>query len=286
MPLLVFFLIWYFGFARNNPNTYKKIDGKVGKIITALILFSVFGSFIPSFFGLSIALIVLLVTFSPVIIFFSIIAKLFGIGKNKNKGYKDSSVLGAVSSAKANVATGLTRSVPKRKKILKKFNKKYGLNLLDEEIDRIVDASYLYLAWEKEIYDMQNNYDTISQWYVGNTGWLRAYMKVFPVHTISSDFARQREICLETFTQIFDEINPGSFGTVEDCIEAINNEYFSSFDETTFMVVYRFLEGASKKYNLPSLGIIRNESELDKLRKKYDRSVDAMKKDEGRKLKI
>lgn len=266
MPVLVLFVIWYFLYAQNKPDTYKKLDGKVGKIIALLVVFSATSSIIPAFLDLSI---ILLVIFSPLIAMALVIKGFLGIGRKKRDKRN-------MSSSKYDGMTTLTKSVPKRKKIIRKFNKKFDLNLNDEEMDRIVDASYLYISWEKEIYDMQDEYDTISQWYTGATGWLRAYLSVFPVHTISSDFSRQRQICLETFTQIFDEINPGSYGNVDDCIEDINDRYFASFNETTFMVVYRFLESCGKKYELPSFGIIKNETELDILRRKYDQSVDAM----------
>lgn len=266
MPVLVFFVIWYFLYAQNKPDTYKKIDGKVGKIIALLIVFSAASSVIPAFLDLSI---ILLVFFFPLIALILVVKGLLGMGRKKRDRRN-------MTSSQYDGMTTLTKSVPKRKKIIRKFNKKYDLNLNDDEMDRIVDASYLYISWEKEIYDMQDEYDTISQWYMGGTGWFRVYLSVFPVHTISSDFSRQRQICLETFAQIFDEINPGSYGSVEDCIEDINNQYFSSFNETTFMVVYRFLESCGKKYELPSLGIIKNETELDRLRKKYDQSANAV----------
>ncbi len=279
MAFLVFFLIWYFAIIRNSPEKFRKFEGKLKGIIIALVVFTMFSSFIEPLLILSL---VLLGVFSPVLIFGFVIYKLLGGGKKKNK----KGTLGAVSSAMDNLSTGLTRSVPKRKKIIKKFCKKYDISLTEEEMDRIVDGSYMSFAWEKEIYDMQADYDTLLQWLTGNSSWLRAYLKVFSVHTISTDFMRQRQVCKDTFAQIFDEVNPGAFGTVEDCIDAINNEYFSFFDEATFMLIYRFLEKEGKNYNLPALDIIKNESELDKLRRKYDATSDAFLQEKGAKLKI
>lgn len=274
MPILIIFLIWYFGFGRNNPDTYRKIEGKIGKIVVALIILSAFGSLVPALFSLSIGFLVLLLSFSPFLMFGYIVSKIFGIGKSSNKGKADkTSTVSRNNSTEP--LTALTKSVPKRKKIIRKFNKKYNLNLTEEEIDRIVDASYMSAAWEREIDTMQTEYSTISQWYTGNTAWLRVYLRVFPVQSISSDFARQREICFNTFSQIFDEINPSHFGSIESCIDAINTKYFASLDESTFMIVYRFLESCGRKYNLPDLGVIKNESDLDRLRRKYDETPNA-----------
>ena len=269
MPIVIF-LIWYILRARNNPKTYNSIEGKIGKIITFMVILSVLSSFIQPLLFLSIAIIVLLAIFSPVIIVGGLISKVLGIGGKKEKNNPQ---VASTYQSNGNLTTGLTKSVPKRRKIIQKFNKKYKLTLTDEEIARIVEASYMSFAWEKEIFDMQQEYDTISQWYNSNTNWLRAYLRVFPVQSVSSDFARQRQICMETFAQIFDEVNPSAFGTLDDCISVINERYFSYFDETTFMIAYRFLESCGKHYDLPSMGIIRNESELDKLRRKYDESV-------------
>lgn len=276
MPFLIIFLIWYLGYARNNPGTYKRVEGKVGKIIFALVLLSVFGSFIGPVLGLFIALLVMLLTFSPVLVIGYVLYKVLGGGKNKQqKRGREQVNYNETTYTRESFVSGLTKSVPKRRKIVKKFNKKFGLNLTDEEIDRIVDASYVSNGWEAEVNDMQKEYDTLSQWFRGNRGWLRIYLSQFPVHTISSDFERQRQICNDTYTHIFDNANPGAFGTVESCIDAINSEYFTSIDETSFMIIYRYLESIGKRYDLPSLGIIRNESELDKLRKKYDETSDA-----------
>ncbi|MBE5945085.1 MAG: hypothetical protein E7258_09255 [Lachnospiraceae bacterium] len=273
MPLLLVFMIWYFGFARNNPKSFKNMENKVGKIIGGLIAFSILTSIFPVGFGLSIALIAILVSLAPPIIFFYVIYKIFTAGKvNKTKmtfsSYRDNIVY-------EQTATKLARSVPKRRKIVKKFNKLYKLNLSEEEINRIVDASYISYEWEKEIADMENEYATIFQWFKAPTGWLRAYFAIFPLQKVSTDFIRQKQICLDTYNQIFSECNPSTYASIEDCISAINNKYFTSFDEMTFMIAYRFLEANGHRYNLPSENIVRNDSDLDNLRRKYDATSDA-----------
>lgn len=276
MPLLVIFLIWYFGYGRNNPNIFRNIENKVGKIIIALILFSVFSSVIPALLGLSIALLVLLAMFAPVLLVgFVIFRALFPKQNKKRKSGKSSGREKVYEEVYEEVPTGLVRAVPKRRKLLKKFNKQYDLTLTDEEIERIVDASYFSRGWELEILAMTKEYDSIYQWYNGSSNWLRAYIKVFAVQNISSDFERQRQICLEAFNQIFYEIDPASYGSIDRCIDAINNKYLTYFDEATFMIAYRFLEANGYKYALPSASILRNESDLDKLQRKYDQASDA-----------
>ena len=274
MPILVIFLVWYAIFGRNNPNTYSKIDGKLGKIIFWLVVLTVFPAFIPgvlgAMFGLTVAALAILAAFSPIIIPAVIIGKLLGGGKKKHK--KGSTVY---APEERKMTTGLTKSVPKRRKIIRKFNKKYDLNLTEDEINKIVDASYMSFAWEKEIRDMNEDYDNVFEWYNSMTNWLRAYLKSFPVHTVSSDFARQKEIVMETFDQLLNEVKPSSYSSLEECIEDINNKYFCVLDETTFMMMYRFLQACGKNHKLPNSSLIKHESDIDILKKKYDQTANA-----------
>ena len=50
----------------------------------------------------------------------------------------------------------LPKPVVKRKKIIANFNEKYDLNLTEEQIKRIADASYLSFAWKQEVEAMQH----------------------------------------------------------------------------------------------------------------------------------
>ncbi len=275
MPILVLFLIWYALVGRNNPRIYNKLDGKLGTIIFWLIALTVFPSFIPgvlgAMFGLTIAAIAIIAAFSPIWIPAVIIGKTLGLGKkNKKKGKKISYI-----PEERNISTGLTKSVPKRRKIVKRFNKIYGLNLTDDEINKIVDASYMSFAWGKEIKDMDGDYDSIYEWYNSMTNWLRAYLKAFPVHTVSSDFARQKEICVETFDQLLTEVKPSSYSSLEECIYDINNKYYCVLDETTFMMLYRLLQASGRVHKLPNSSLIKHESDIDKLKKKYDETANA-----------
>ena len=117
---------------------------------------------------------------------------------------------------------------------------------------------------------MQEEYYSQYEWFNSDTGWLRAYLKVFPIQSVSSDFARQRYICLDVFEQIFTEVGIEQYSNVDECIDAINNKYMTFFDENTFMIAYRFLEANGRRFKLPGLDVIRNESDLDRLMNKYD----------------
>lgn len=277
MPLLIIFLIWYQCYGKSNPETYRKVSSVFPKILVGLVLFSAFSTlFIPLLVPLIFVLALLGVT-APFWIFIWIIKRLTGKnGKGDRKKdyayYQNSYVQNNNRQSIYNTVTGLTRSVPKRKKIVSKFNTKYDLNLTEDEINRIVDASYMSNCWEREIYDMSLHYDSLAQWYKTDSGWLRAYLHAFPVQNVSSDFEMQHKICVDSFDQIFKEIDPGSFQNVDACVEAINERYLTNFDEVTFMVAYRFLQANDIRYNLPHMQVIKATSEIDELKKKYDES--------------
>lgn len=276
MPLIVIFIIWYVLIGRNNPKLYNAIGDKVPKIIALLFLVNIAMSWIPSLlFGSIITAITLAFTIGPIVLFVWLILKLTGKGrkldrKSDYKYYQSTYGRENKTTGRGMTVTGLTRSVPKRRKIVARFNKKYKLTLTDTEIDRIVDASYMSNCWEKEIYDMNSEYDTIHQWYVGETGWFRAYIRVFAVQSISSNFEMQRKICLDSFDEIFRSLDMADFSTIDECVTRINNRYMSEFDESTFMIAYRFLEANGRKYELPHAGIVRNDSEIESLMDKYD----------------
>lgn len=273
MPFIIFFLIWYNVYGKNNPKIYRTIHNGFGKLVGAIIFLSVISS-VGSSLAYSLGFLLGLALFFgvPFAIVVSIIKAITGAGKKK----ADITVKSKVVKDKKLYGTGhigLTRSVPKRRKIVIKFNKKYKLNLTEDEINRIVDASYMSVGWEREIADMDKDMDSIYEWYTSDTSWLRAYLRVFPVQTVSSDFERQHQICLDVFDQIFREINPASYPSMDMCIEAINNRYLTFFDETSFMIAYRFLQANGRKYELPRAGLVNTESELDRLMSKYDEAI-------------
>lgn len=292
MGLIICFFIVYNLILKNNPRAYKSVQDKFGKLVTAIVVISILSSIgIPEFFFTSLLLVVPLIAVFGVfgLPFYLIYTLLKGLGiiSDKSKGlqneadrrryeYEMNEAQGRKrKKGKGFSLTGLTRSYPKRCKIVNKFSKKYNLNLTDQEIERIVDASYMSFSWEREIYDMSLEYDVISQWYNRDTGWLRAYFRVFPIQSVSSDFDRQRAICLDVFRQVFSDLNPSSFYTIDECVDAINDKYLTAFDETTFMIAYRFLEANKIHIDLPSQQVIKGGSELERLMSKYDDSTDA-----------
>ncbi len=286
MPFIIAFIIWYNIYGKKNPKCSRTIEDKMGLIVMGFFGISFLISMLPEIFSFLVvgimAILGLAIVFAPFVAIVYVVLYALGIIKkpyNRKKDKRDEQEY--FNQFKANSyakdakrwhqsATKLTKTVRKRRKIVEKMNNKYDLTLTDEEIDRIVDASYMSYCWEKEIYDMDQHFDSITEWYKSDTCWLRAYIKVLPVQSISSDFERQRKICLETFQLMFDQVNPASYATIEDCVEALNTRYFSFFDEVTFMIAHRFLKAAGKEYDLPKSEVYQYESELERLKRKYD----------------
>lgn len=267
MSLFFVFLIWYFLFVRNNPKVYEKVRSWVPKIFRGVILFTVIVSIVPMIIPLTFAGVIAFQGIGIYIVIFAVIIKflrmLLGKGEAPKKKAREKN---------RKRETDLTRAVPKRIKIVRKFSERNNLNLTEQEIQRIVDASYMSPNWEKEVCDMQETYDTIFEWYRGTSGWLRAYLRVFPVQNVSSDFAMQKQICLDSFDRIFSENPPKRYASVDECVEDWNNKYMTAFDETTFMIAYRFLQNNKREFEMPSVDILRNQSEIDRLKEMYDQA--------------
>lgn len=278
MGLIIFFLIFYFAIGKDSPKIKNFVSDKLGTIIIVLFFFSVFSSVGGTLFGGAIAFLVLSLVFGfmalPFVVVWKIIKSILGIGNNST-AVKAVNVDDSKEKKTNSAGTGLTRSLKKRRKIVDKFNKKYNLSLTDQEIDRMVEASFASSDWEYEIQAMDKEYSAISEWYKGSTGWLRAYMKAFSVQSISSDFLMQKSICLDSFNQIMRELNMNSFSSIEQCINYTNNTYFTFFDDTSFMIAYRFLEKNGIKYDLPGSRILKSESSIESLKRKYDREVNS-----------
>ena len=167
-------------------------------------------------------------------------------GTAKNKEFKKETRNSTIPKSEQ-----LPNAVPKRIKIVEKFNDKYNLTLTPSQIQTIVDASYVSTDWEYLILSMQKEYQTIHQWYKAPIGgWLRVYLKVFDVQTVSSDMAQQKRICIDSFDQIFRSIDLTSYNTPAWDISRINNTYMTNFDDISFMMAYRFLEANGRKYTL------------------------------------
>lgn len=275
MPLIIIFFIWYGMYGRNNPNVYSKIHNKIGWIIALFVIFGGLSGFSSLFGGLLAVSIVIAFFGAPIWLIAWLISKSAkGKARQKQNDYDYYTQHYSQSDAKAGMTvTGLTKAVPKRRKIIQKFNQKYDLYLTDEEINRIVDASYMSNCWEREILDMDQKYDTISQWYRGDSAWLRAYLHAFPVQNVTSDFESQRSICLDTFYQVFSEIDPGKYESMESCVREINHRFMTNFDDITFSVAHRFLADNGYKFELPHFDVRGVKSDIDRLKDKYDQET-------------
>ncbi len=164
----------------------------------------------------------------------------------------------------------LARPLAKRKKVIREFNQKYRLTLTDEEVNRIAEASYVSEGWKKETEAMTQKYDTIGQWFQGPTGWLRVYIYVFQVQNISSDFALQKQICLEALDEVIGYGCEPEGMTIEERVNRINKRYFTYFDEMSFMIAWRFLEQEGRAHKLSRPDLVRNvDEDLDELERKY-----------------
>lgn len=267
MGFIVFFFIWYFAYARNNPKLFDKIRRHkvmIGIIIAGLV----FSNTSSTLLGLS----VILATIGlPIYIIFKAIKGIAGGEKQETKEARRARDEAIPRSEQ------LPNAVPKRIRIVEKFNNKYNLNLTSSQIQTIVDASYISTDWEYLILSMQKEYQTIHQWFKAPIGgWLRVYLKVFNVQTVSSDMAQQKRICLDSFDQIFRSIDLSDYNTPAWDISHVNNTYMTNFDDISFMIAYRFLESNGHKYNLGEVEILKTDDELSKLRKKYDEEAQGM----------
>lgn len=255
---IVWFLIWYFVIGRNNPKIFEKIGKNLKKIVIGMILLSMFSSVLPTLMGLFIAV-------SPFILI-GIIVKGLSNSK-KDKEYKKET---RVERQQLNVeGKGLVKAVPKRYKIVEKFNKKWNLKLTDDQIKTIVDASYVSVLWEAEIMAMDKEYNSIYEWLKSDTAWLRAYLLTFNVQDVSSDFAQQREIVFQAFDQIFRETDFGAFPQKKYLLSNMNARYLTNFDDVTFMIAYRFLQSEGRDYDIGNGTIVRNEDKIETLARKY-----------------
>lgn len=261
---------------RKNSFTGKQFN-TLKKWIIGIILISVFSSFIPGLLTISLV-------FSPIILPIVILAAVFS-GRNKKKKVQENEYRGSYnqrndtsgsyygynSTPKRSDGGVLPREASRRRKIIEKFNKKYELYLTESQIQRIVDASYYSYEWEREIADMNKEYNSVYEWFQGNTGWLRAYLKSFRVQSVCSDFDQQKQICFSEFDQVFREIDFASAYSQDDAIREMNDRFFTDFNDLSFMIAYRFLEANGRKYDLTKKNVVKNESETDILARKYDR---------------
>ncbi|MCD7738653.1 MAG: hypothetical protein LUH58_06395 [Lachnospiraceae bacterium] len=171
-------------------------------------------------------------------------------------------------------STLLARPIAKRKKVIQEFNGKYDLTLTDAEVQRIAEASYVSEGWKREVEAMTQKYDTVGQWLQGSTGWLRVYIYVFQIQNISSDFAMQEQICIEALDEVVAYGCEPEGMSIEERVNYVNNRYFTSFDEMTFMIAWRFLQQKGREHKMTQPDLVRNvDNDLEELEKKYERGI-------------
>lgn len=275
MGTIIFIVLcWYLVKGREDPGVRRKMKGLLGtipkliggffSIMAITVVFSILASgFFTAFSG-----------FIPFIIICAIISKLVKSGKNEKK--REKSVEYREIKQKVNQGAGykLTQSTSKRVKIVSKFNKKFGLNLTDDQVERIMNASYISYYWEKEIYDMSQDYNVQVEWLKSDTDWLRAYLMAFPVMDIASDFSVQKKIVVDAYYQIFKGITAKSYYSIDEMIKDVNNRYLVNFNEMTFMIAHKFLKQNGHDFELPRIGVTRVETDVERLAREYDRMED------------
>jgi len=177
-------------------------------------------------------------------------------------------------------STILPKSTNKRTKIIRKFNEQFDLFLTDEQIKRIVDASYMSNAWKRELEAMYTKYDSVYQWLHGDTAYLRAYLRAFTVQDVTSDFKQQMQIVMDSFEEIFEYSDSISGLSIEQRINSINSKFMTNFDEITYMIAYRYLESLGLHHQLVETQINRVDDTFDDLVSKYDKmSTEAVDQD-------
>ncbi len=275
MGTILFIVIcWYLVKGREDPGVRRKMKSVLGTIpkliggfftiIFVTVAFSLLaGGIFSAFSGLI-----------PFIVIASIISKLVKSGKNEKKREKSIEYREIKQNVNQGAGYKLTQSTSKRVRIVSKFNKKFGLNLTDDQIERIMNASYVSYYWEKEIYDMTQDYNVQVEWLKSDTDWLRAYLMAFPVMDIASDFSVQKKIVVDAFYQIFKGITAKSYYSIDEMIKDVNNRYLVNFNEMTFMIAHKFLKQNGHDFELPRIGVTRVESDVEKLAREYDEMED------------
>ncbi|MCQ2521848.1 MAG: hypothetical protein MJ105_05670 [Lachnospiraceae bacterium] len=183
----------------------------------------------------------------------------FTIDKTYNKKQKDWKVY-----------SDLPSSEHRRKKLCRNFNEKYRLYLTEAQIQGIVNASYMSDLWCNELRSMNNKYESIYEWFTGNTKWLRVYLHAFHVMEVTSDIRQQENIVTYSFEEVFKYVDTLSNLALSEKIAKVNDKFYTAFDDVSFMIAYRYLERKGLKHSLESTRqLIKDDEEIDRLLEKY-----------------
>lgn len=265
------FVLWYIFIGRNQPKSYKKIKKNRGKLIPIFIILIILSFASSSFWILWPIVMVALFAILPFYILYKLVRAILPKKEAPDTPDYTSYTTRRERNNAMPRAAQLPDAVGKRIKIVEKFNKKYDLNLNENQIQTMVDASYVSTDWELFLHSMTQDYATVHQWFAsGNNGWLCVYLRVFNTQTVSPDMQQQKQICLDSFRQIFQHANLSSFNTPAWDIRDVNNKFMTNFDDTSFMLAYRFLEKNGIHHELGSVKIMDADDELEALKRKYE----------------
>lgn len=266
--IIILAALWYLLVGRNKPKSYKKVKSTKNKwlpIVIILIGLSLVSSSFWIFWPLAIMAL-------PIYLIYKIVR---AIAPKKEDTPKYTSY---TTKQERNETIPKTEQLPnavsKRLKIVEKFNREYSLNLTENQIQTMVDASYVSTDWELFLHSMTGEYATVHQWYRSpDTGWLRVYLRVFNTQTVSPDMQQQKQICLDSFHQIFQYADLSSYNTPAWDIREVNNKFMTNFDDTSFMLAWRFLEENGIHHELGSVKIMDADGELEALKRKYSEDL-------------
>ena len=171
----------------------------------------------------------------------------------------------------SSVSTNLPYPKKKRMEIVERFNEAYGLTLNEEEMATIVDASYLSDDWKKEIIAMNRRYESMLEWLGGDTAPIRVYMQAFNLQSISSDFSRQWQITESAFMEVMAYADSLRGFTYEQRLQKVNDHFFTSFNDATFMIAYRYLQSRGHYYDIGSSYVPKDQDlDLEERMQRYE----------------
>ncbi|MDE7325036.1 MAG: hypothetical protein K2N63_01965 [Lachnospiraceae bacterium] len=269
--IIVLFVLWYVFVGRNQPKSYKKVKKNKSKLIPVIIILILLSIASSSFWIFWPLLIAFLIGALPIYIIYKILRAILP----KKEAPDTPDYTSYTTRRERNNAMPRTSQLPdavgKRIRIIEKFNKKYDLNLTENQIQTMVDASYVSTDWELFLHSMTQEYATVHQWFAsGQNGWLCVYLRVFNTQTVSPDMQQQKQICLDSFRQVFQYTDLSAYNTPSWDIRDINNKFMTNFDDTSFMLAYRFLEKNGIHHELGSVKIMDADEELEALKRKYE----------------
>lgn len=264
--IIVLLILWWTFSGRNQPKSYKKVKKNKNKWVPILVILIILSAASSTFW--------ILWPLMMLIIPFYIIYKVIRAILPKKEEPQENTYSSYTTKRERNNAmpraSQLPNAVDKRIRIIEKFNKKYDLNLTDGQIQTMVDASYVSTDWELFLHSMTQEYASVHQWFSSQTdGWLRVYLRVFNTQTVSPDMQQQKQICLDSFRQIFQYTDLSTYNTPSWDIQNVNNKFMTNFDDTSFMLAYRFLEMNGIHHELGAVKILDADEELEALKRKY-----------------